>query len=186
MYKNKNNKPVYVPEGPDNMLYGLCTFSGHPPKLFMPGTGHVEIRFDGLLLVWLLRSNENTGKETELALATFLCNRCNSGGSTVTMRQTAASVEENKTTAMAVQEKVVEQAYLFPNPVTNKAYVQLGKQPVADNEIVVMDAAGRNTMVKVIRRGNTLELDVSSLAGGVYFIRMKEGDNKRTLKFVKL
>jgi hypothetical protein len=102
------------------------------------------------------------------------------------MKQTGASTEESKTVASEVKEKVVEQAYLFPNPVLNKVYVQLGTQTVAEREIMVTDATGKSTRVKVIRRGTTLELDVSMLTGGVYFIRMNEGDNKRTLKFVKL
>jgi hypothetical protein len=102
------------------------------------------------------------------------------------MRQTAGAVEENKTIAQPVNESVTELAYVFPNPVLNKVYVQLGKKTVADKEVMVMDAAGRNAAIKVIRHGNTLEMDVSSLSAGVYFIRMNEGDTKRTLKFVKL
>jgi hypothetical protein len=188
-YENKNTKPVYVPTGPDNKLYGLCSFNGSTPNLFNPGVGNFTVKFDGLLLIWILKTNENSSQAIEFAYATFLNERCTNN--LLTGNQRLPGTISNEETAAVPQVNTAEQGKiktgLYPNPAGNRISVQMNNSNVSDKDITISDVNGRNYSVRIVSRGaGSLELNISGLKKGVYFIRMNEAGTYKTLSFVKL
>jgi hypothetical protein len=74
---------------------------------------------------------------------------------------------------------------VYPNPVQNKLWVRLPAGQV--DATVILDATGR-----VLLRGghqrvgeNQLQLDVSALRPGLYFLRVQSGAGNQRFRFVK-
>jgi hypothetical protein len=58
---------------------------------------------------------------------------------------------------------------------------------VSEKGISMSDVNGRNYPVKIVSKGSgVLELNVSGLKKGVYFVRINEATTYKTLSFVKL
>ena len=78
----------------------------------------------------------------------------------------------------------LENIVIFPNPVNSTLY--LNKVPEAVSEINIFDINGQRVISKPINDNNSHELNVNSLAKGVYFLKSYTVDKKsKTLKFIK-
>ena len=76
------------------------------------------------------------------------------------------------------------QISIFPNPANTSLTLQL--PPSSKNiELEITNAIGQKILSQ---KENTFSatIDISGYAKGVYFIRLKEGDNWEVRKFVKL
>ena len=74
----------------------------------------------------------------------------------------------------------IEGLSFYPNPVSSgKIYVtsKLG----LDKEVIIYDVLGKKVLQTTM---NSKELNVSSLAVGVYIIRFREGDDTATRKLI--
>lgn len=89
----------------------------------------------------------------------------------VTPFQTNSSVEENKNADLSV----------YPNPATDKIYISLTQQ----SDVQIVDITGK-TIISNIGCWENCEIDVSSLKSGVYFVKVLNGSNSQTMKFIKL
>ncbi|MFN3405643.1 MAG: glycosyl hydrolase [Cytophagaceae bacterium] len=73
---------------------------------------------------------------------------------------------------------------VFPNPAENTLYVQKGT--AWDNiSISISDELGRVVFEEIFLRGNFLEINFSSLAKGIYFIKIIEEDRISIFKIFK-
>jgi hypothetical protein len=87
-----------------------------------------------------------------------------------------------ETTAKTTEE--VQQAdALYPNPTTGKFYVTFR---IALNKatVYIMDVTGK-AISRFTASGNTINFDLSSSPGGIYFIRIDDGENTIVKKVVK-
>jgi len=74
----------------------------------------------------------------------------------------------------------------YPNPVSSTLNINLGSTQAVNTQISVFDVSGRKVMEKSFTHGNSLiEVDASQLSSGLYFIEVKEGDQKQTHKLIK-
>ena len=74
---------------------------------------------------------------------------------------------------------------VYPNPTSQKLTIQLQQAFTAAYELQVSDVAGRILMRQQITRGQkTVELNVSNLSPGRYFIRIPEGNQVINRSFV--
>lgn len=89
-----------------------------------------------------------------------------------------ARVETAKTT-----EEVQQVDALYPNPTTGKFYVTFR---IALNKatVFIMDVTGK-AISWFTASGNTINFDLSSSPGGIYFIRIDDGENTIIKKVVK-
>jgi hypothetical protein len=80
-------------------------------------------------------------------------------------------------------EEVQQADALYPNPTTGKFYVTFR---IALNKatVYIMDVAGK-VVSRFTASGNTIDFDLSSSPGGIYFIRIDDGGNTIIKKVVK-
>jgi uncharacterized repeat protein (TIGR03803 family) len=99
---------------------------------------------------------------------------------TVTNTALGTNVAENVTAKIAGP-------VLYPNPVQNKLTLVMENLPARFN-IVIADAKGSiisSQAYQQMRAKNQLEIDVSKLPAGVYFLRLSSGREVKNLRFVK-
>ena len=70
---------------------------------------------------------------------------------------------------------------LYPNPVTSVLNVEAPQ--VRDAILTVLNATG--TIVMVVKLNERVQLDISSLPKGIYFVRVQTKDNISVQKLVK-
>ena len=74
---------------------------------------------------------------------------------------------------------------VFPNPVTDKIYLELSGE-ANSNDIFVYDLYGKLNQVRVDRQSDqTYELDLGELITGIYIIKVNMGDSIETFRIVK-
>ena len=76
-------------------------------------------------------------------------------------------------------EKILVSGKLFPNP--NNGIFTLGFTDEAIVDVEVTDAMGRNIITTKVEKQQ--QFNLPQLAGGVYFIRLSQDNETRTLKF---
>ena len=78
-------------------------------------------------------------------------------------------------------------AELYPNPTNGKVIIQTAGIILNGNNCKVFDASGKEYLPKSWRRLSTysMELDLTGLSKGIYFIRFNNGDHYTTLSVVK-
>lgn len=74
-----------------------------------------------------------------------------------------------------------------PNPAKEKLLISLGNNSIPELNGIIMDASGRIVLRKTFKPqpNATLELNVSKLSSGIYFLQLITGDDKEIIKFVK-
>ena len=70
---------------------------------------------------------------------------------------------------------------IYPNPVNDKLFIEAEK---AISNVEIMNVTGAVVFSKDFD-SDKVEIEVSSLQNGVYFVKMTVGDNTETLRFVK-
>jgi len=99
----------------------------------------------------------------------------NGGGDTVIMQPQAIPEQE-----------LIRAIRIYPNPATNKLTIDNSKFA---NGIILMalyDISGRRVDCKPKSKGQTMEIDVSDLKNGIYFVKIYSDNNfVNVLKFVK-
>lgn len=74
-----------------------------------------------------------------------------------------------------------------PNPAADLAQVNLAGIQGDDLKLTVLDASGKAWVTETIgMRSNTYSLDVSSLAPGIYFVRLESGEKVGYQKIIKI
>lgn len=73
---------------------------------------------------------------------------------------------------------------LYPNPVRQTLFLELGTSQISVDEVKVYDMRGKQLMTLSIKENNT-SIDVSSLASGNYFLIMSSGKDSLTKRFIK-
>jgi hypothetical protein len=83
--------------------------------------------------------------------------------------------------SLKVVETPAENISIYPNPVTDKIYVEVNGTV---SDIRVVDLSG-NTVLRIYPGAGVNSLDVSGLNRGLYVLVVQTGDRVITKKFVK-
>lgn len=78
-------------------------------------------------------------------------------------------------------------SYLYPNPAKNSVNVKLNLQKTIKVQLQLMDAVGqviRSTELQGQAGANTMNVDLSALSPGIYFVNIKTGNTQSTKKLV--
>ncbi|MEP7109841.1 MAG: MBG domain-containing protein [Ferruginibacter sp.] len=186
---NDNATPVYVIAGIDNSLSSAGSFDNSTqPFIFMPGTTRYNVPFDGNTLKWELRTYECYAKTITSASACATSARCN-------LYTSARSVSPNMTVAIVkdpVKTSVTalipgNNINVYPNPAKDRAAIYLTNGEINVKGLSLFDARGRLLPLKIIGQAskNTIEIDLSQVISGMYFIRVKAEDGYKTICIVK-
>jgi hypothetical protein len=182
-YDNKNNTPYYVPIGEDNEISAAGVYSEKQPEVFLPDAHTFDIHFDGKPIRWTLTTNDKTTKSKEVTDAKSASDKCDD-------KTKEKSSKEDALTEGGITEvqKLLEKSAIYPNPVRDKLTLTSATHIVSEQDVTVNDVSGRHVKLKGVRKisSNILEMEVSTLQRGVYFLRLKTIDGFKTFRFVKL
>ncbi|KJS06880.1 MAG: hypothetical protein VR77_03450 [Flavobacteriales bacterium BRH_c54] len=77
---------------------------------------------------------------------------------------------------------------IYPNPITDNGVLEFNANSTEVTVITIYDVSGRiilNNQHFTNKGINKIQLETSNLTNGMYFISLKNGDNKTNLKFIK-
>jgi hypothetical protein len=177
-WTNPNTTTIMVPLGPDNFISPSspsARFDGQLPIIFPPGTGHFDIRFNGVKITWTLITYNGNQKTASTSEASSTSSRC--PGSITTRRTSEVQEPETNFGKLGV----------YPNPARSKATLFIGTANVSLKDIRIIDVAGRVFPVSLRNSSTqTVELDLTSLHSGVYFVKVNMGDLVKLFKVEKM
>jgi hypothetical protein len=80
----------------------------------------------------------------------------------------------------------VSEITAYPNPASSQVYLKLNGNTVTSDDILVFDIQGNQVRIDDIRpSGGTMELDISRLETGVYFIHINLETDKQLIRIIK-
>jgi hypothetical protein len=181
-WTNSNTTDVYVPLGDKNFLTKTgATENKQPPTLFTKNTtGTFDILFDGAKLTWVLVTNSlNTNTQsTSSPEASASSTKCTVSG----------NANQQATNGLFTDQVIAEKYSVYPNPVTsNRLTVTSGRPSLKSSDITIYDLQGKQYRITTTRQvsANMVELDISSLAKGVYMVRLNTGAENKVFRIVK-
>lgn len=174
-YENDNCYSVSIPVGTDNNLTG--NYSGSLSTTFYPGEKHFTIYFDGNPLTWTLKSYAGTIKKTSTATASKYSKTCHCSSSRLAQLQAELELTEEN----------ISKLKLYPNPASSNIHLTTEGLFESSTKITVYDLLGKIYPLKTssLNASQQLELDVTSLKQGVYFIKVENHDESSVIRFVK-
>ena len=145
-----------------------------PPNVFPPGTGQYKLRFNGIKITWSVNSfNGAQGHSTSSTQDASSTSNGKCPGTLTTQR--ASDVQESTS---------LVKAGVYPNPAHNRATLFVGTDDVSLKDIRIIDLDGRVFPVNLRNSSTqTVELDLTSLHSGMYFIKV---DIKGQTKLFKI
>ncbi len=179
---NDNRTTLYVPIGPDNLILATGAFNNAAqPFIFPPGNTYFNIPFDGNAMTWYITTYESTNSTSTSSSASSTSNKCS--GTTSTFTEGIKTGGEEVTDDIAAKDEV----RVFPNPATMRATIYTAKELTSVRDIRIADVFGRYSPVKIVRRisSNAVEIDISALPKGVYFVKVQTIDGLKTVSLVK-
>ena len=137
------------------------------------------VLFDGSELVWNLTSNNNNDQESLYAEAnsgSFVC-----GNASARIASDAQKVQPKENPEEIIGFK------FYPNPVKDKLVIELGNATTT-SEINLFNSQGKSCKMQgvVNSSSSTVEIDMSSMSDGLYILRLKVGEDYKTLRVIKI
>jgi hypothetical protein len=176
-YKNDNPTDIYIPIGTNNQLLGKYQVIVPQPVLFKSGRGVFSVNFDGNKLSWTITSREEDHTASMAANANSNSTKCGSESKSAVALTTPDVFKES--------ESLPVNLVAYPNPVTDKVYISM-KGIEAYEIIRVYDYSGRSQPFKsTIVNQDVVEIDMSSLSPGTYFINVQIKYNSRIFTVIK-
>ncbi len=74
---------------------------------------------------------------------------------------------------------------MYPNPATNKVWIESDKLNMKDYTLSVFDLSGRMTALEQNIRNDRIELNVQKLTKGIYFVELKTTNDRTIMKLIK-
>ena len=194
--KNLNNVPVYVPIGVDNQLSSMGSFDGsQQPIVFLPGTGttRFSVPFDGTSLKWTVKTFEVNTLVTESATVSsstsdYSCNYTYGATNSRVVSSNATPLGENETLRVVPTEIIpVGNVNVFPNPARSRTNIYISDDVINVKGLKLFDTYGKQHPVKGVRKisKHTIEIDMSGLTTGMYFIKVNGENGYKTVSVIK-
>ncbi|MEO5892054.1 MAG: MBG domain-containing protein, partial [Ferruginibacter sp.] len=104
------------------------------------------------------------------------------------LSRTASGPKTLQSPGQAVTEIVpADGANVYPNPARNRTVLSVSSELITQKGLSLFDAHGKSYPVGLVKQvsKHALEIDVSRLAGGVYFVRVKVENGYKTVSFIK-
>ena len=184
--KNLNTTPVYVPIGTNNKLTSAGSFDGsQQPVVFLQGTGTTKfsVPFDGVSLKWDLKTYEVNTIVTESVTASSSSKKC-----ATTTYTRSANPEITEPAKVIVPETLPGgNVHVYPNPAKDMAVIYFANQVISEKELKLYDSYGRSYPIIINKKmsNGSVELDLSLLLKGIYFVKVKTGSGTKSVSIIK-
>jgi len=179
-YKNDNSADVYIPVGVNNLLSGNYAPKDAQPVLFKSGGGSFNVNFDGKTLTWTVASTEENHKVSMAANANSSSTKCGATAKSAMVTAPDTIMESVKSEVLPID------LIAYPNPVTD--IVNISMQGIENYETVkVYDFSGKSQPVTFrAKNADLLEIDMSALSPGRYFVSIGFKTTYKTFTVIKL
>jgi hypothetical protein len=183
--KNTNNVPVYVPVGANNLVTSTGSFdASQQPVVFLPGNGttRFNIPFDGVSLKWTVKTYEVNTLVTESVTVSSSSKKC------ATTTYTRSSNPDLSEPEIIVSEMIPGgNVHVYPNPARDKVTIYFANEKINEKELKMVDSYGRSYPVKINKTmlNGSVELDISALLNGIYFVKVETGSGGKTISIIK-
>jgi hypothetical protein len=149
----------------------------------MPGTANFDIAFDGTKLIWTVITFNGNQKTSAASNASSTSSRCSS--KTLTTTATMGTASGLRLDSLNDQQGKIA---LYPNPATNTVTIYTNGISVSDRDIQLIDVQGRAfPAARVTKAGPySIQLDISNLGRGIYWVKIRTGDTFKVLQLIKL
>jgi hypothetical protein len=185
-YSNPNSTAVYVPMGANNSLSSAGKYSGQQPQLFPTGSGSFTIYFDGKALTWSLIAY--TGNNKVVITASSASKKCS--GSQTGVNSNGSVAGESTAEQGGGGEPTAETdpvATVYPNPTRDLVTINIKNGIVSGNNFALIDSYGKVYQITgKMLSAHSIQLDLSRVSSGVYFIRLKVNNDFQIFKVVKI
>jgi hypothetical protein len=74
---------------------------------------------------------------------------------------------------------------LYPNPAQTILNVSVGKNISSNENLRVIDALGKTILLPIVKNADKFEVNINSLAAGVYSVLYYDGEQTTATSFVK-
>src|SRR5690554_2093673 len=74
---------------------------------------------------------------------------------------------------------------VYPNPATNVVWIEGTQRNIQDFTVSVYDITGKTKSISKSLQQNRIEMDISGIPQGLYFVELKSADIKHTIKLIK-
>ena len=191
-YTNRLTVPIYIPNGPKNLLKGNAQLVGSPPELFLPGTHTFDIYTNGGRLQWevITQGCNNASKSANGSNA----DPCDDYSTSVSADSTTEIVDDN----IAQLEEIIEidsepvktnfegQTKLYPNPAGDFVNLKFGEKTGVAS-VLILDQTGRilHKNDYQLKESSNIQLDVSNYSPGILFFIYQHNDKREIFKIMK-
>lgn len=93
--------------------------------------------------------------------------------------------DNTKPSATEVNSFISLEINVYPNPTQDKISVDIAVNELKDNKTVIMSDVTGKTIYSETTSLQTLQIDVSGLALGLYYVTVTQGNNKATYSVLK-
>ncbi|TXE16399.1 T9SS type A sorting domain-containing protein [Psychroserpens burtonensis] len=73
---------------------------------------------------------------------------------------------------------------MFPNPAKDKVTIRLNANHFGNVTVHIIDLQGKRILEQYISEGNNLELDITDLQSGLYFVKLNTNNKSRVKKLI--
>ncbi len=182
-YTNDNSVDVWINAGPDNFIQestaGAVLDGGKPPTIFKKGGGRFRIRFDGSKnITWIVKSFERTQKTSSASSASSSSNKCGSS---------YVPPSSIKLQSGLTSESIRMEDRVYPNPFVGRVTIEADLTDVTVKDVKVIDLLGREFRPLSSRKlsATRMELDLSNLVTGQYYIRVNSKAGTKVFKVMR-
>jgi hypothetical protein len=174
-YTNDLDVPIFIPNGPKNILKGNAFFIGSPPELFLPGTHTFEIYTNGGRLQW----------EVKTPGCTSASKSANGSNADPCSNSTKSTIQIGETSSEDLN-LGNQKPILYPNPVNDALNIVFTDQSGLA-KIEVFDQTGRVLIKEQLLLNTTsrLQLNISSVTPGLLFVRYEREGKSHIFKVLK-
>ncbi|MFD2601611.1 T9SS type A sorting domain-containing protein [Flavobacterium suzhouense] len=160
--------------------------TGSSEQSFTQGETLADLEVEGQNIQWYDNDGEGMpdfpdGTSQPLPLTTLLVD-----GETYYASQTINGVESSQRLAVTVNLILGNDDFIFnglryyPNPANNVLNIE---NAVEINSVSIVNALGQKVITKTVN-GNAVQIDVTSLSKGIYFVTVNSGSASKTIKII--
>jgi hypothetical protein len=170
-YTNSLSVPVFITNGPNNILKGNAFFVGDLPEVFLPGVHTFDIYTDGRRLQWEVITNGCSS-----------ASKSANGSNANPCEATSLMVDMSSFTNDNIESRPTSKVY--PNPVSDYVTLLL-KESNLPTALSVFNEAGQNLLYRTISptEGQSIEIDLTSFDKGLLIFRL---DNDGEVTYIKV
>ena len=178
-YENSNSTSVNIPIGINNKITSLGSYKGNQPSVFNPGINYVDYYFNGEKLTWRIVTPNTERDNHSEATASSRSRKCDDDDDIGT--KSGINKENSKDSHDFSFYK------LYPNPAHNTLWLSGSNFSDDQKNITIISATGVEYQPRIkSQTGQVIEIDISDLPKGVYFMRIEDRCQIKILPFIKL